>query len=49
MKLEILIGFRDKDTQKLYKKGEIVNFKKARAEELLLNHKKLVKEVKNDW
>lgn len=45
MKLKILIGFRDKETSKLYKKGEIVNFKKTRADELLKNHDKLVEKV----
>lgn len=49
MKLKIKIPFRDKDTNKLYKRGDIVNFKKERAEELLENHKIFVeKATKND-
>lgn len=49
MRLKIKMTFKDKETDKLYKKGDIVNFKKERAEELLFKHPLLVEKAqKND-
>lgn len=41
VKLRICIGFCDKYTGKVYKSGDIVEFEKARADELLTDSRNL--------
>jgi len=49
MKLKVKVKFQDKnDKSKVYEKDAIVDFKKARAEELLADERGLVEEVDKD-
>lgn len=48
MKLRIEKEFVDKDTNELYKVGDIKEFKEARAKELLADNRSLVSKVKEE-
>ena len=45
VKLEILVAFTDKYTEAKYKIGDVIEFSKERANELLTDKRGLVKEV----
>ena len=45
IKLKVLKQFRDKNTNKLYNRGEIITVKKDRGEELIENSQNLVEKI----
>ena len=48
MKLQIVKTFIDKETQAKYAAGDVVEFSKARAEELLSDTRGLVAKIKEE-